>query len=62
MPLPDLAVAGAAGIEGDLDDVAVALERLDQGTYGTCEACGAVLPDDVLAAAPAARRCADHAA
>lgn len=51
----------AARIEGELDDVAVALERLEQGGYGTCEACGAVLPDEVLAAAPATRRCAEHA-
>jgi RNA polymerase-binding transcription factor DksA len=57
-PLPD--PGEAARIEAELDDVALALERLDQGGYGTCEACGAVLPDEVLAGAPAARRCAEH--
>ena len=55
---PDL--AGLDVIEAELADVARALERLDEGTYGTCEACGAVLPDDVLASAPAARFCGDH--
>jgi DnaK suppressor protein len=45
-------------IEADLADVEVALARLDAGTYDTCEACGAVLDDDILAAAPIARRCA----
>ncbi len=47
-------------IEDELADVARALERLDEGTYGTCEACAAVLPDERLAVAPAARFCADH--
>ena len=41
-------------IEAELDDVAQALERLDEGTYGTCEACGATLPDEQLAAVPTA--------
>ncbi len=49
-------------VEAELADVARALERLDDGTYGTCEVCGAALADEQLAAAPAARRCAAHAA
>lgn len=44
----------------DLDDVDVALRRLDDGTYGTCEACGAALGAAVLQARPAARHCTDH--
>jgi RNA polymerase-binding transcription factor DksA len=47
-------------IEREVGDVGRALERLDEGTYGTCEACGSVLPDAVLATAPAARFCAEH--
>jgi hypothetical protein len=47
--------------QADLADVDHALARLDDGTYGTCEACGVVLADDVLAEAPAARTCAAHA-
>ena len=46
-------------IETDLADVELALARLDAGTYDVCEACGATLRDDVLAAAPTSRRCAD---
>ena len=47
-------------VEAELDDVARALDRLDEGTYGTCEACGTALADDVLAATPAARTCEVH--
>jgi RNA polymerase-binding transcription factor DksA len=55
---PDL--VGLARIEAELADVARALERLDEGTYGTCEACAAVLPDERLAAEPAQRFCSEH--
>lgn len=58
--LPDL--ERLAVIERELDDVSRALERLDDGSYGSCEVCSAAIPDDVLADAPAARRCADHVA
>ncbi len=44
----------------DLADVEVALQRLDEGTYESCEACGAPLPPAVLVAFPAARRCGEH--
>jgi RNA polymerase-binding transcription factor DksA len=47
-------------IEEELDDVARALRRLDQGTYGTCEACGRPIPDERLEALPAARYCVQH--
>jgi RNA polymerase-binding transcription factor DksA len=43
-----------------LDDVDAALVRLSDGTYRSCELCGAEIPADVLAAAPTQRRCADH--
>jgi hypothetical protein len=43
-------------IAQDLVDVEVALERLDEGTYWTCEVTGEPLPDDLLAADPVARR------
>jgi RNA polymerase-binding transcription factor DksA len=43
-------------IAEDLAGVEVALERLDAGTYWTCEVTGQDLPDDVLAADPVARR------
>jgi DnaK suppressor protein len=45
-------------IEMDLAGVELALARLDAGTYDVCETCGATLPDELLAAAPTARHCA----
>jgi RNA polymerase-binding transcription factor DksA len=44
-----------------LDDVDRALDRLSDGTYRSCEACGDELTDEQLAAAPTRRRCAAHA-
>jgi len=44
------------GIERDLADVAVALTRLDAGTYWTDEVTGEELPAELLAATPTARR------
>jgi DnaK suppressor protein len=46
-----------ANLRQDLDDVEVAMKRLDEGTYGHCEVCGTALPADHLEARPAARRC-----
>ena len=43
-------------IEQDLADVDIALGRLEDGTYWTCEVTGAPIPDHVLAANPVARR------
>lgn len=43
-----------------LDDVDRALERLSEGTYHSCEVCGAALHDVVLAADPTGRVCAQH--
>src|SRR3954465_134896 len=47
-------------VEAELADVERALRRLDDGTYGTCEACGGAIGDDRLAAEPAARFCIAH--
>ncbi len=49
-------------VEGELADVDHALTRLDQGTYGTCEACGKPIADDRLEAMPATRFCLDDQA
>ena len=38
-------------------DLDAALERLEAGTYGTCEVCGQPIGEARLAAVPAARRC-----
>lgn len=44
-------------IEAELADVEYALRRLDDGTYGTCEACGKAIDRDRLEALPATRLC-----
>ncbi|HEY8081267.1 MAG TPA: hypothetical protein VIE15_04175 [Acidimicrobiales bacterium] len=43
-----------------LDDVDQALVRLSEGTYRSCEVCGAALSDEVLTALPTTRRCGEH--
>jgi RNA polymerase-binding transcription factor DksA len=45
-----------------LDGVDRALERLSDGTYGSCEACGAPITGADLAADPARRMCEQHLA
>ena len=49
-------------VEAELADVEHALRRLDEGTYGTCEVCGKVIPDERLEAMPATRLCLEHQA
>jgi len=46
--------------ETELEDVARALARLDEGTYATCEACGVAISADRLAELPLTRRCTAH--
>lgn len=55
METPDL-----EGAERDIANVERALQRLDDGSYGRCDACGAAIPEDVLAETPAARTCPEH--
>jgi RNA polymerase-binding transcription factor DksA len=45
-----------------LDGVDRALERLSEGTYGSCETCGAPILGADLAADPTRRRCEQHLA
>jgi DnaK suppressor protein len=53
-------LAVIARFQTDLADVDRALQRLDDGTYETCEVCGQAIGDDVLERAPATRLCAAH--
>ena len=46
-------------VEAELSDVEHALRRLDEGTYGICEACGSAIDDSRLEAKPEARLCLD---
>ena len=45
-----------------LAEVDLAVERLDDGTYGTCERCGDPIPAGRLEARPTARSCVACAA
>jgi RNA polymerase-binding transcription factor DksA len=47
-------------IERELADVELALERLGNGSYGSCETCGGAIGDDELEASPARRYCRAH--
>ena len=49
-------------VEAELDDVEHALRRLDEGSYGICEACGKPIPEERLQALPATRFCLEHQA
>jgi len=40
-----------------LEDVALALARLDDGSYFDCSTCGVTIPPERLAAVPTTRRC-----
>ncbi len=40
-----------------LAEISAAIERVDTGTYGTCETCGQPIPAGRLEARPTARRC-----
>lgn len=45
----------------ELREVDLALERLKLGTWGRCERCGDVIPENRMTALPTARRCAECA-
>jgi RNA polymerase-binding transcription factor DksA len=47
-------------VEAELADVERALRRIDDGSYGKCEACGGEIGADRLEAMPAARFCIIH--
>lgn len=47
----------AEGLLETLGDVNGALERIEEGTYGTCERCGQEIPPERLEARPHASLC-----
>ncbi|HET6964411.1 MAG TPA: TraR/DksA C4-type zinc finger protein [Acidimicrobiales bacterium] len=55
----DLAVVES--IDGELSDVEAALDRLEAGRYGICEACGRPIGAERLDALPATRFCVEDA-
>lgn len=50
-------VAQADALTAKLADVDRALEKIDEGTYGYCDRCGAAIPDERLGARPWAVLC-----
>ena len=47
-------------LEVRLEQVNKALEKIENGTYGTCEKCGEDIPEERLKANPAATTCIEH--
>ncbi len=47
-------------LEIRFNEIKGALARIEAGTYGTCEICGAKIEDERLEANPAARTCKQH--
>lgn len=50
-----------ADLERRHKDIVLAMKKLREGTYGTCEECGEEIDVDRLEANPAARTCFTHA-
>lgn len=47
--------------ERQMDDIRGALKRMDNGTYGRCQACGQPIPFERLQAVPTTAFCYEHA-
>ena len=54
-------VDAAKHLDAKLRDVERALDKLDEGTYGSCDVCGAPIGAERLEAIPWAVLCIDHA-
>ena len=56
--LPDpVAVSRSARLHRTLEEIDLALQRIADGTYGTCEGCTAAIPDERLEFRPFAATC-----
>jgi RNA polymerase-binding transcription factor DksA len=51
----------AGQLRETLDEVALAITRLENGSYGRCEVCGVAIEPARLEAMPATRFCINHA-
>ena len=49
-------------VDDELQEIGAALQRLERGAYGTCQACGRPIGDERLEAMPAARFCIEDQA
>lgn len=62
MAVDRLAAVSAQGeLLAMLAEVRHARERMVEGSYGTCEVCGAAIPEGRLEVRPWSSRCIDHA-
>jgi len=50
-------LAIAQGLKGRLDDIEVALAKIQAGTYGICESCGKEIEPEILDIDPESRLC-----
>lgn len=48
-------------LSGQLEEVNSALERIEEGQYGSCDICEAPIPFERLQAVPTTTRCIEHA-
>ena len=48
-----------SNLEEQVSEIEKALARVDEGTYGTCEACGKPIGDERLEVVPTARYCVE---
>jgi DnaK suppressor protein len=53
--------AAARSISSSIADIDRAMEKLADGSYGTCDGCGREIPEARLEALPAASHCIDCA-
>jgi RNA polymerase-binding transcription factor DksA len=49
-------------VDFELQEIEAAFQRLERGTYGTCQACGRPIGDERLEAMPATRFCVEDQA
>jgi DnaK suppressor protein len=49
-------------VDDELQEIEAALQRLERGAYGTCQACGRPIGDERLEAMPATRFCVEDQA
>ena len=49
-------------VDDELREIEAAFQRLERGTYGTCQACGRPIGDERLEAMPATRFCVEDQA
>lgn len=54
----DLALLHA--LEHDISELEAALERIEAGSFASCEVCGVAIPAQRIAMSPIARACCDH--